>query len=114
VREAESALITAVEKLKSPWRRWGLFHAQLGRMLLQLQRPLAFFDLETTGVRIGRDRIVQVGVVRVMPDGSRESWESLVNPEMPIPPEATAVHGISDLDVAFAPRLQDVASELLA
>lgn len=82
-------------------------------MLLRLQRPLAFFDLETTGVRIGRDRIVQVGVVRLLPDGSRESWQSLVNPEMPIPPEATAVHGIADLDVAFAPRLQDIAEELL-
>ncbi|MFT3885178.1 MAG: 3'-5' exonuclease [Flavobacteriales bacterium] len=82
-------------------------------MLLQLQRPLAFFDLETTGVRIGKDRIVQIGVVRVMPDGTRESWQTLVNPEMPIPPEATAVHGISDLDVLMAPRLQDVADELL-
>lgn len=82
-------------------------------MLLQLQRPIAFFDLETTGVRIGRDRIVQIGVVRVLPDGSRERWQTLVNPEIPIPPEATAVHGISDLDVTFAPRLQDVAEELL-
>lgn len=82
-------------------------------MLLQLQRPIAFFDLETTGVRIGKDRIVQVGVVRVLPDGTRESWQTLVNPEMPIPPEATAVHGINDLDVAMAPRLQDVADELL-
>ena len=82
-------------------------------MLLQLTRPLAFFDLETTGIRIGRDRIVQIGIVRLMPDGSRESYQTLVNPEMPIPAEATAVHGITDLDVAMAPRLQDIAEEVL-
>ena len=82
-------------------------------MLLQLQRPLAVFDLETTGIRIGKDRIVQIGIVRVMPDGTRESWQSLVNPEMAIPAEATAVHGITDLDVAFAPKLADLADEVL-
>lgn len=82
-------------------------------MLLQLTRPLAFFDLETTGIRIGRDRIVQIGIVRLMPNGSRESYQTLVNPEMPIPAEATAVHGITDLDVAMAPLLQDVAAEVL-
>ncbi len=83
-------------------------------MQLQLERPLAIFDLETTGVRIGRDRIVQIGIVRLRPDGQRENYQSLVNPGMPIPAEATAVHGISDLDVAFAPRLEDIADEVLA
>lgn len=82
-------------------------------MPLSLERPLAFFDLETTGTRIGKDRIVQVGVVRLLPDGSRTSYQTLVNPEMPIPAEATAVHGISDLDVAMAPNLSAVASEIL-
>jgi len=82
-------------------------------MLLSLERPLAFFDLETTGVRIGKDRIVQIGIVRLLPDGTRERYQTLVNPEMPIPPEATAVHGISDFDVSFAPRLREVASEVL-
>lgn len=82
-------------------------------MRLQLERPLAFFDLETTGIRIGRDRIVQIGIVRLMPDGSRERYQTLVNPGIPIPAEATAVHGITDLDVAFAPRLEDVATEVL-
>lgn len=82
-------------------------------MLLRLERPLAFFDLETTGTRIGRDRIVQVGIVRIMPDGARESYQTLVNPGMPIPAESTAIHGIGDLDVAFAPRLEDIAEELL-
>ena len=83
-------------------------------MPLQLERPLAFFDLETTGVRIGKDRIVQIGIVRLMPDGSRTSYQALVNPGIPIPAEATAVHGITDLDVAMAPTLDAVARELLA
>lgn len=82
-------------------------------MALSLQRPLAFFDLETTGVRIGKDRIVQIGIVRLQPDGTRESYQTLVNPGMPIPPEATAVHGISDIDVALAPSLEAVAREVL-
>lgn len=82
-------------------------------MLLKLERPLAFFDLETTGIRMGKDRIVQIGVVRLNADGSRESWQTLVNPGMPIPPEATAVHGITDADVADAPVLEEVAAALL-
>ena len=82
-------------------------------MNLHLQRPLAVFDLETTGTRIGHDRIVQAAVVRLNPDGSRERWQTLVNPEMHIPAEATAVHGISDADVADAPTLAQVADEFL-
>ena len=82
-------------------------------MLLTLERPLAVFDLETTGTRIGRDRIVQIGIIRLAPDGTRERYQTLVNPGIPIPAEATAVHGISDLDVAMAPRLEDVATEIL-
>lgn len=82
-------------------------------MELKLERPLAFFDLETTGIRIGKDRIVQVGIVRLMLDGTREAWSSLVNPGMPIPPEATAVHGITDADVAASPRLEDIAQEII-
>lgn len=82
-------------------------------MRLQLERPLAFFDLETTGTRIGRDRIVQIGIVRLLPDGTRERYQTLVNPGIPIPAEATAVHGITDLDVALAPPLEAVAQEVL-
>ncbi len=82
-------------------------------MPLKLERPLAFFDLETTGVRIGRDRIVQIAIVRLMLDGTREDWSSLVNPGIPIPPEATAVHGITDGDVAGAPRLEDLAGTII-
>lgn len=82
-------------------------------MRLQLQRPLAIFDLETTGTRIGRDRIVQIGIVRLLPNGERERYQTLVNPGIPIPAEATAVHGITDLDVAMAPSLEAVAQEVL-
>ncbi|MBP6313790.1 MAG: 3'-5' exonuclease, partial [Flavobacteriales bacterium] len=76
-------------------------------MKLALERPLAVFDLETTGVRIGTDRIIQIGIVRLLPDGSREKYQALINPEMPIPAEATEVHGITDADVANAPTLRD-------
>lgn len=82
-------------------------------MSITLQRPLAVFDLETTGTRIGKDRIVQVGIVRLMPDGTREQYQTLVNPGIPIPAEATAIHGISDIDVAMAPTLEAVAREVL-
>lgn len=82
-------------------------------MALTLQRPLAFFDLETTGIKIGRDRIIQVGIVRLLTDGTRTSYQTLVNPGIPIPAEATAVHGITDADVADAPALEDVAREVL-
>lgn len=83
-------------------------------MQLNLERPLAFFDLETTGIRIGQDRIVQIGIVRLMPDGSREAYQTLVRPGIPIPAEATAVHGITDADCANAPLLDDLAPEVLS
>ncbi|HMN06982.1 MAG TPA: 3'-5' exonuclease [Flavobacteriales bacterium] len=83
-------------------------------MQIDLARPLAVFDLETTGTRIGHDRIVQIAIVRLMPDGSRDAWQSLINPGMPIPAEASAVHGITDADVADAPVLTDVADQVLA
>ncbi|HQV51340.1 MAG: 3'-5' exonuclease [Flavobacteriales bacterium] len=76
---------------------------------LTLERPLAVFDLETTGVRIGTDRIIQIGIMRLLPDGSREKYQTLVNPEMPIPTEATEVHGITDADVADSSTLKDLA-----
>ena len=82
-------------------------------MSLSLSRPLAFFDLETTGLRIGKDRIVQIGIVRLLPDGTRETWESLVDPEMAIPPDATKVHGIRDEDVVGAPKLEDIAASVI-
>ncbi|MFH1842654.1 MAG: 3'-5' exonuclease [bacterium] len=80
---------------------------------LILERPLVCFDLETTGVDIAKDRIVQIGLIRVEPDGSSQRRETLVNPQVPIPPAATAIHGISDADVADQPTLAQLVPELV-
>jgi DNA polymerase-3 subunit epsilon len=79
---------------------------------LQLQRPIAFFDLETTGVDAAKDRIVEIAVVKLMPDGTRVSWTKRINPEIPIPAETSAIHGIFDEDVKDAPTFKLVAHEL--
>ena len=79
---------------------------------LRLQRPLVVFDLETTGTDIGRDRVIEIGLVRLEPDGRRADWVRRVNPGVPIPPEATAIHGITDDDVRDAPPLEAIAEEL--
>lgn len=89
-------------------------------MKLNLKKPLAFFDLETTGVDVARDRIVEIAVVKVMPDGQVHTLPSapgkenrlLVNPGMPIPIESSMVHGIYDADVKDAPRFEDIAPKL--
>ncbi len=69
-------------------------------MKLNLRKPIIFFDLETTGVNISRDRIIEISYIKVKPDGTETSAEYRVNPEMPIPAESTAVHHITDADVA--------------
>jgi len=79
---------------------------------LKLTRPLAVFDLETTGVDVEQDKIVQVAVIRVEPDGTRRTFEALVNPQRPIPAAATAVHGISDDDVRQAPTFGQILPEI--
>lgn len=79
---------------------------------LKLTKPLAFFDLETTGINIAHDRIVQIGIVIAKPDGTLDKKLRLVNPTVPIPAEATAVHGISDDDVADAPTFKQIARSL--
>ncbi len=83
-------------------------------MNLKLDRPLAVFDLETTGIDPQKDRIVQIAIIRVEPDGSRRTFESLVNPEVPIPEGATAVHGIRDVDVANEPTFSQIRREVEA
>jgi len=80
---------------------------------IHLDRPLVFFDLETTGTDISSDRIVQIGMIRVESDGSRLTFESLVQPERPIPPQATAIHGITDQDVKDAPTFRELAPEVV-
>jgi len=82
-------------------------------MSLELKRPLAFFDLETTGIDPLRDKIVEIALVRVDPGGTRQGMTRRINPERPIPAEATAVHGIADEDVAGAPAFRQVAREVL-
>lgn len=81
-----------------------------------LQRPLAIFDIESTGLNKKLDRIIDLAIIRIHPDGSRDEHTFRVNPECPIPSESTAVHGITDADVADAPVFKEVAhqvSELL-
>ena len=80
---------------------------------LRLDRPLVIFDLETTGTDPARDKIVEIGVLRIEPDGSRVSRCRRVNPEQPIPPAATAVHGIRDEDVRDEPPFRRVAKGVL-
>jgi len=83
-------------------------------MRLNLKNPLVFFDLETTGINIVSDRIVEISYLKVMPNGDEESRTRKINPECPIPAQATAVHGISDEDVKDCPTFQQVAKSLAA
>lgn len=83
-------------------------------MKLNLKNPIIFFDLETTGVDPAKDRIVEISMVKIMPDGRREVKTRRLNPEMPIPPAATAVHGITDDDVKNEPVFRAVAKSLAA
>jgi DNA polymerase III subunit epsilon len=81
--------------------------------LLLLKRPLVIFDTETTGAVPYRDRIIEIAAVRLNPDGSRERWSRRVNPEMRIPVEATAIHGITNADVENCPPFRKVADEMI-
>jgi DNA polymerase-3 subunit epsilon len=81
---------------------------------LNLRRPLAFLDLETTGINVSSDRIVEISVLKINPNGSEEWLISRINPEMPIPPKSTAIHGITDEDVADAPKFREIAKNLAA
>lgn len=81
-------------------------------MELKLHRPLAFFDLETTGVNVGYDRIVEICILKVHTDGRTEVRSNLVNPTIPIPPEATAIHNITDEDVKDKPTFSEIAHDL--
>ncbi len=89
-------------------------------MQLNLKRPIAFFDLETTGVNVASDRIVEIAILKIYPDGkverrpdpSQGTSRFLINPEMPIPAETSMIHGIRDVDVIDAPTFKDVAEKL--
>lgn len=81
-------------------------------MALNLKKPIIFFDLETTGVSITRDRIVEISMIKLMPNGEERVRTLRVNPEMHIPEEATAVHHITDADVADKPTFKAIAKDL--
>lgn len=81
-------------------------------MKLKLNKPIAFFDLETTGLSIATDRIVEISIVRESTNGVRDIKTMLINPTIPIPPLVTAIHGIGDDDVKDCPTFADIAPEL--
>ncbi len=81
-------------------------------MTLNLNRPICFFDLETTGINISKDRIVEISILKVFPNGNKESKTWLVNPEMPIPEEVSLIHGVTDERVANEPTFKELSKEI--
>lgn len=79
---------------------------------LSLKRPIVFFDLETTGTDPAKDRIIEIALIKLNPNGSRDRYVKRINPGMPIPAESSAIHGITDEDVKDAPHFKNVAKEL--
>ena len=78
-------------------------------MELKLTKPICFFDLEATGTNVAKDRIVEISILKIFPNGNKESKTWLVNPEMPMPKEVIAVHGITDEKVANEPTFKELA-----
>jgi len=83
-------------------------------MELKLNKPICFFDLETTGVNVASDRIVEISILKVFPNGNKESHTWRVNPEMPIPSVVIAIHGITDEMVADEPNFKELAPKVYA
>jgi len=81
-------------------------------MQLNLKNPIVFFDLETTGINIANDRIVEISILKINTDGSEQTKTLRINPEMPIPKKSSDIHGIYDEDVADAPTFKEVARQL--
>lgn len=81
-------------------------------MKLNLKNPIVFFDLETTGININSDRIVEISYLKVHPNGNEESKTLRINPEMPIPAESSAIHGIYDEDIVDCPTFKEVAKNI--
>jgi DNA polymerase-3 subunit epsilon len=80
--------------------------------MLKLTKPLAFIDLETTGTNLGTDRIIEIAIIKILPDGTRSVKRKLINPEIPIPQASTDIHGITNEMVKDAPSFRQVAHEL--
>lgn len=81
-------------------------------MNIKLEKPIVFFDLETTGIQIATDRIVEISILKVYPNGNKESWTKLVNPEIEIPKEASDIHGITNERVVTEPKFSELAEEV--
>jgi DNA polymerase-3 subunit epsilon len=79
---------------------------------LLLKKPIIFLDLETTGTDHAKDRIIELALVKITPDGGRQSYVRRVNPSMPIPPSSTAIHGITDEHIKDCPTFKQIAKEL--
>lgn len=82
-------------------------------MNLNIEKPIAFFDLETTGVNVSQDRIVEISILKIAPDGSKESFTKRVNPTIPIPIETSEIHGIYDIDVENEYTFKEIADQVL-
>src|SRR5690606_3870407 len=80
-------------------------------MTLNLKNPICFFDLEATGINIAHDRIIEIAMIKIMPNGDVHRKATLINPTIPIPPESSAIHGIFDRDVADKPTFKEVAKD---
>ncbi len=80
--------------------------------MLQLNRPIAFLDLETTGVSLSADRIIEIAIIKILPDGSRQVKRKLINPQMAIPKSSTDIHGITDEMVKDAPTFKQAGNEI--
>ena len=81
-------------------------------MKLQLTKPIAFIDLETTGINISTERIVEIAMVKISPDGTQQIKRKLINPQMPIPKASSDIHGITDEMVKDAPTFKQAANEI--
>ena len=80
--------------------------------MLQLNRPIAFFDIEATGTNLTTDRIVEIAITKIMPDGTRQVKRKLINPQIPIPQVTTDIHGITNEMVKDAPSFKQVGNEI--
>ncbi|MEO5996820.1 MAG: 3'-5' exonuclease [Chitinophagaceae bacterium] len=80
--------------------------------MLALKKPLAFIDLEATGINLGTDRICEIAIVRILPDNTRQVKRKLINPEIPIPPNVTEIHGLTNELLKDAPVFKQVANEI--
>lgn len=93
---------------------FAFLYSKIKFMELKLHKPICFFDLETTGVDVAKDRIVEISIFKVYPNGTKESKTWLVNPEMKIPFQVSQIHGITDEKVANEPTFKELASQVYA